>query len=133
MTNGGSDTVTVVDVVNVRVDRVLSVGHNPVAVAESPTRNEVYAVNSGAGGRGLDFPDRRGTTPWPRSRCASSRYRSICGGKFAYAANSGSTCLIVDLKARKEIAQVSTGEEPVAARVSPDGKSLVVATCAEIQ
>ena len=48
VTNGGSDTVTVLDVVNVRVDRELPVGHDPVAVAASPTRNEIYVVNSGA-------------------------------------------------------------------------------------
>ena len=56
VTNGGSGTVTVLDVVNVRLDRELPVGQNPVAVAASPTRNEVYVVNSGAGGRpGFDF------------------------------------------------------------------------------
>ena len=53
VTNGGSGTVTVLDVVNVRVDREIAVGQNPVAVAASPTRNEVYVVNSGApGGQG---------------------------------------------------------------------------------
>ena len=50
VTNGGSGTVTVLDVVNVRLDRELPVGQNPVAVAASPTRNEVYVVNSGAAG-----------------------------------------------------------------------------------
>src|ERR1039458_9323124 len=50
VTNGGSGTVTVLDVVNVRVDRELQVGQNPVAVAASPTRNEVYVVNQGAAG-----------------------------------------------------------------------------------
>ena len=40
--------MTVIDVVNVRVDRELPVGPNPVAVAPSPTRNEVYVVNSGS-------------------------------------------------------------------------------------
>src|ERR1035441_3483679 len=39
VTNGGSGTLTVLDVVNVRVDRELPVGQNPVAVAASPTRN----------------------------------------------------------------------------------------------
>jgi YVTN family beta-propeller protein len=48
VTNGGSDTVTVLDVVNVRMDRELAVGRNPVAVAASATRNEIYVVNSGA-------------------------------------------------------------------------------------
>ena len=50
VTNGGSDTVTVLDVVNVRVDRELPVGQHPVAVAASPTRNEIYVVNAGAAG-----------------------------------------------------------------------------------
>src|SRR5271165_5209949 len=48
VTNGDSGTVTVLDVVNVRVDREVPVGQNPVAVTASPTRNEVYVVNSGA-------------------------------------------------------------------------------------
>ena len=43
-------------------------------------------------------------------------------------ANSGSNSVsVVDLKARREIAQIGAGEEPVAARLSPDGKTLVVA------
>ena len=50
VTNGGSGTVSVFDVVNVRLDREIAVGQNPVAVAASPTRNEVYVVNSGAVG-----------------------------------------------------------------------------------
>jgi YVTN family beta-propeller protein len=49
-------------------------------------------------------------------------------GTLAYVANSGSNSVsIVDTKARQEIAQIGAGEEPVAARVSPDGRSLVVA------
>jgi len=50
VTNGDSGTVTILDVVNVRLDRELPVGQNPVAVAASPTRNEVYVVNSGLSG-----------------------------------------------------------------------------------
>ena len=38
------------DVVNLRLDREVAVGLNPVAVAASPTRKEVYVVNSGAAG-----------------------------------------------------------------------------------
>src|SRR3954463_10736031 len=49
ITNGASNTVTILDVVNLRLDRELPVGPNPVAVAPSPTRNEVYVVNSGTG------------------------------------------------------------------------------------
>ncbi len=53
VTNGASGTVSVFDMVNVRLDREVLVGQNPVAVVAHPTRNEVYVVNSGiAGGRG---------------------------------------------------------------------------------
>ncbi len=48
VTNSGGNTVTVLDVVDVRVDRELVVGQKPVAVASSPTRDKVYVVNSGA-------------------------------------------------------------------------------------
>ena len=48
VTNGDSNTVSVLDVVNMRLDREIAVGLKPVAVAVSPTRNEVYVVNSGA-------------------------------------------------------------------------------------
>jgi DNA-binding beta-propeller fold protein YncE len=34
---------------------------------------------------------------------------------------------VIDLKARREIAAIGAGEEPVAARISPDGKTLAVA------
>ena len=48
VTNQASGTVTVLDVVDVRVDREISTGPNPVAVIASPSRNEVYVVNSGS-------------------------------------------------------------------------------------
>ena len=47
VTNAGSGTVSVYDVVNVRVDREIAVGQNPTAVAANPARNEVYVVNTG--------------------------------------------------------------------------------------
>ena len=49
-------------------------------------------------------------------------------GNIAYVANSGSNSIsVVDLKARRELAEIGVGEEPVEARISPDGKTLVVA------
>jgi YVTN family beta-propeller protein len=132
VTNGGSNTVTVLDVVNVRVDRELAVGQKPVAVAVSPTRNEVYVVNSGAA-------DGQGTVS-----VINAENNAVAGainvhrlpvsieidstGSLAYVANSGSnTISVLDLKARREIAAMGAGEEPAAARLSPDNKTLVVA------
>ncbi len=48
ISNGGSNTVTVLDLVNMRQDRVIAVGANPSGLAVNPRRNEVYVVNSGS-------------------------------------------------------------------------------------
>lgn len=132
VTNGGSGTVTVLDVVNVRLDRELPVGQNPSAVAASPTRNEVYVVNSGAaGGVGsisvINAENNTVVATIPLHRQPVSIDLDP-EGKLAYVANSGSNSIsVVDLKNRREMAQVGAGEEPVAARLSPDGKTLAVA------
>lgn len=131
VTNGGSGTVTVIDVVDVRVDREIPVGLNPVAEAASTTRNEIYVVNSGAAGRNgslavIDAEHNRvlGTIGLHRQPVSVDLDRA---GDLAYVANSGSNSVsVVDLKARREIAQIGTGEQPDAARIAPDGKTLVV-------
>jgi YVTN family beta-propeller protein len=130
VTNGASSTVTVLDVINVRLDRELAVGLNPVAVVTSPTRNEVYVVNEGApGGQGsvsvINAENNTVAAVIPVHRQPVSIDLS---GDQAYVANSASnTVSVLDLKARREIAVIGTGEQPLAARISPDGKSLVVA------
>lgn len=132
ITNGGSNTVTVLDVVNVRLDRELAVGQNPTAVAISPTRNEVYVLNSGsAGGQGsvsvINAENNTVVATIPVHRQPAS-IDIDPKGELAYVANSGSnTISVLDLKARREIAQIGAGEEPASARLSPDGKTLVVA------
>jgi len=132
VTNGGSGTVTVLDVVNVRVDREIPVGQNPVAVTASPTRDEVYVVNAGPeGGQGsisiIDAEKNAVAATIPLHRRPASIDLDV-DGTVAYVANSGSNSIsVVDLKARREIAQIGAGEEPVAARITPDGRTLVVA------
>ncbi len=132
ITNGDSGTVTVLDVVNVRLDREIPVGQNPVAVTASLTRNEVYVVNSGTkGGAGsisvIDAEKNAVAATIPLHREPVSIDLNA-EGTLAYVANSESNSIsVVDLKARQEIAQLGTGEEPVAARVTSDGKTLVVA------
>ena len=132
VTNGDSGTVTVLDVVNVRLDRELPVGRNPVAVTASPTRNEVYVVNSGAeNAEGSISVINAENNTVAATIPVHRRPVSIdldAEGTLAYVANSGSNSIsVLDLKARREIAQIGAGEEPVAARIAPDGKTLVVA------
>jgi YVTN family beta-propeller protein len=132
VTNGGSNTVTVIDVVNVRLDREIAVGQNPVAVAASSTRNEVYVLNAGvAAGQGsvsvINAENNTVAATIPVRRQPTS-IEIDPTGNLAYVANSGSnTVSVLDLVARREIAVVGAGEEPVAVRVSPDGKTLAVA------
>jgi YVTN family beta-propeller protein len=132
VTNGQSGTVTVLDVVNLRLDREIPVGQNPVAVAASPTRNEVYVVNSGSetGEGSVTVIDAEKNTV---AANLPVHLRPVAieidpTGALAYVANSGSnTVSVLELKTRREVAQIKTGEEPVALRISPDGKTLVVA------
>lgn len=131
VTNGVSNTVTVLDVVNVRIDREIPVGQDPVAVAASPTRNEVYIVNAGApNGQGslsvLDAENNAVVATIPLHRLPAS-IGLDAPHELAYVPNAGSnTVSVVDLNARREIAQIGVGEEPVEARVAPDGKTIVV-------
>jgi YVTN family beta-propeller protein len=132
VTNQGSGTVSVYDVVNLRLDREVAVGQNPVAVAVSPTRNEAYVVNQGAeGGQGsltilnAEKNSVAGSIPL-HQKPASIEVDPA--GDLAYVTNSSSNSLsVLDLKARREVAQIAVGEEPVFARLAPDGRSLVVA------
>jgi YVTN family beta-propeller protein len=136
VTNGGSGTVSVLDVVNARLDREIAVGQNPVAVAASPSRNEVYVVNSGAaagqaGAQGsisvinAENNTVAATIPVHRQPVAIELDPK---SDLAYVANSGSNTLsVLDLKARREIGVIGVGEEPVAVRLSADGKTLVAA------
>ncbi len=132
VTNGGSGTVSVIDVVNARLDREIAVGQNPVAVAANPTRNEVYVVNSGSawaqGSVSVINAENNSVVATIAVHRQPVSIEVDTVGELAYVANAGSNSIsVVDLKARREIGVVGAGEEPAATRVSPDGKTLVVA------
>ena len=130
--NTGSNTVTILDVVNVRVDRELAVGPNPVALAANPARNEIYVVNSGSSGASgtlsvIDAEHNAVVAAIPLHRQPVSIHIDPTGSK-AYIANSGSNSVsVIDLTARREVALFGAGEQPDAAVLAPDGKTLVVA------
>jgi YVTN family beta-propeller protein len=131
VTNGDSGTVSVLDVVNLRVDREVQVGLHPVAVAASPTRNEVYVVNQGAaGGQGsisvLNAENNSVAATIPLHKEPQS-IDIDAEHDIAYVANWGSNSVsVIDLKNKRELAQIGAGEHPATARVAPDGKTVVV-------
>lgn len=135
VTNGGSNTVSVFDVVNLRLDRQLQVGQNPTGVTANPKRNEVYVVNTGgsqgsAQGNGslsvIDTEKNAVTATIPVRRLPY--FVDVDpSGDVAYVANSGSNSVsVIDLKTRQEIETAPVGDGPGEARIAPDGKSLVV-------
>jgi YVTN family beta-propeller protein len=131
VTNGGSNTVSVFDVVHVRLDREIQASVNPTGVTANPQRNEVYVVNTGAGENkgSISVIDTEknlivATIPVQKRPYFLDVDPS---GDLGYVANSGSNSVsVIDLKGRREIAVIGAGEGPGVARISPDGKSLVV-------
>ena len=127
VTNGASNTVSVLDIVNLRQDRTLQVGLNPTGVAVNPVRNEVYVANTGSGTVSVINASANrivATIPVHRLPYFISVEPS---GHRAYVANSGSNSVsVIDLDRRREIAVAGTGEQPGLARISPDMRSLVV-------
>ncbi|HEY0161613.1 MAG TPA: YncE family protein [Edaphobacter sp.] len=127
VTNGNSNTVSVLDLVNLRPDRTLRVGDNPTGIAANPRRNEIYAVNSRSGSISvIDGTSNTVAATIPVHRQPYFISVDPAGGR-AYVANSGSNSVsVLDLDRRREIAAVGTGEQPGVARVSPDMRSVVV-------
>jgi YVTN family beta-propeller protein len=127
VTNGGSNTVTILDLVNVRRDREIAVGNAPTGVAVNPVRNEVYVVNSGDGSVSVIDAQKNAVAATISVRRKPYFIDISTDGRHAYIANSGSNNVsIVDLDSRKEVAVVGTGEAPGMARISPDGETLLV-------
>jgi YVTN family beta-propeller protein len=127
VSNGGSNTVSVLDLVYLRQDRTLQVGTNPTNLAANPSRNEIYVVNTQSGTVSvIDADANRVAATIPVHHLPSFVAVDPTGHR-AYVANSGSnTVSVLDLDRRREIALAGTGEVPAMVRVSPDGRSLVV-------
>ena len=130
--NGGSNTVSVIDVVHVRQQAVLQVGSRPVALAANPRTNEVYAASQGAaGGNGslavIDAAANRVAATLPLRRMPSAVAVDGASDRL-YVTNAGSNSVsVLDLRKRRLLGVVGAGEAPDAAAVSPDSTTLVVA------
>ena len=131
VSNGSSNTVSVLDLVYLRQEGTLQVGNQPTGLAANPKRNEVYVVNAGIpSGTGsvsvIDTDTNRVVATIPVHKLPY--FIDVdAAGQRAYVANSGSnTVSVIDLDSRREIGVVGTGEQPGLARISPDMRSLVV-------
>ena len=127
ISNGVANTVTVLDLVYLRQDRVIQVGRQPTGLAVNPVRNEVYAVNAGSDSVSVIDATTNRVAATIGVHHAPYFIDVAPDGKRAYVANSGSnTVSVLDLDKRRETATASTGEGPGMARVAPDNRTLVV-------
>jgi len=127
VTNGASNTVSVLDLVYLRQDRTLQVGDQPTGITANPKRNEVYVVNTKSGSISVvDTSSNSVVATIPVHRLPYFVDVDASGHR-AYVANSGSNSVsVIDLDARREIAVAGAGEQPGLARISPDMRTLVV-------
>jgi YVTN family beta-propeller protein len=127
ISDGGSNTVTILDLVYLRQDRTLQVGASPGGLAVNPVRNEVYVANSQSGTVSVIDTSANRVVATITVHHQPSFIAVDPTGYRAYVVNSASNSVsTLDLDRRREIAAAGTGEQPTVARISPDGRSLVV-------
>jgi YVTN family beta-propeller protein len=127
VTNGTSNTVTVLDLVALRPDRTLRVGENPTGIAVNPKRNEIYVVNTKSGTLSVIDATTNNVVSTIGVHHQPYFISVDAQGGRAYVANSGSNSVsVIDLDQRREIAVAGTGEQPGIAKIAPDMRSLVV-------
>lgn len=146
--NAGSDTVSALDVVNLRLDREIAVGVHPFAVLAAHHRNEVYVLGSGLLGSGAaDGSNRAGTLTVVNAENQQVAATLPAGrgprgfaldpeDRFAYVAagagmgNDGPALLMLDLAHRRVAAEIQLRTTPNRVAVAPDGLSVMVTSVA---
>jgi YVTN family beta-propeller protein len=127
ISNGGSNTVTVLDLVYLRQDRTLQVGANPTNLAVNPARNEIYVANAQSGT--ISVIDAEANRVVATISVHRQPYFITVDptGHRAYVANYGSNSVsILDLDRRREVSVAGAGEQPIQTHISPDGRTLVI-------
>jgi YVTN family beta-propeller protein len=127
VTNGKSNTVSVIDLRSFRLAGTIHVGLEPTGAAVNSKTNEIYVVN--AGSNNVSVIDAEKNTVVATIGVHGRPYFIDVreDGKRAYVANSGSNNVsVIDLEKRILVGSVRVGASPGLARVSPDGATVVV-------
>lgn len=127
VSSGASNSVSVLDLVNMRPDRTLAVGKNPTGLAVNPVRDEIYAVNTGSDSITVINTELNRVEATIGVHHTPYFIAVAPDGRRAYVPNSGSnTVSVIDLDTRREIATAATGEGPGVARVDTGNRFLLV-------
>ena len=127
VSNGKSNTVSVIDLRTFELTKTLRVGIEPTGLAINSKKNEIYVVNTGSSNVGVI--DAESNTVVATIGVYGRPYAIDVSqdGKRAYVANSASANVsVIDLDKRVVIAHLRVGSSPGLARVTPDGSTVVV-------
>ena len=127
VTNGKSNTVSVIDLRTFEPAKTIAVGLEPTGIAANLQKNEIYAVNSGSNSVSVIDAEKNAVVATIGVHGKPYFIDVSEDGKRAYVANSGSANVsIIDLEKRTLIGNVRVGSAPGLARIAPDGSTLVV-------
>jgi YVTN family beta-propeller protein len=127
VSNGGSGTVSVIDLLTLRPAKTITVGRNPTGLAANPKKNEIYAVNTDSANVSVIDAERNEVVATIGVHGRPFFISVSADGKRGYVANSASSNVsVLDLEKRAVIDTVRVGNGPGVARVSPNGKIVVV-------
>jgi YVTN family beta-propeller protein len=127
VTNGKSNTVSVIDLRTFELSKTIAVGVEPTGVAANSKKNEIYVVNTGSNNVSVIDAEKNAVVATIGVHGRPYFIDVSEDGKRGYVANSGSANVsVIDLDKKVVIGNVRVGAAPGLARVSPDGASVVV-------
>src|SRR6202048_2411419 len=120
-------SVAVVDLVRLRAVARISVGPGLSGMREHPTRAGVWGVSSQGGYVGvLSARVNQGAARVPVGTMPYALDFSVDGNRVYTAASGSDAVVAIDCQTHAVVARGRTGHEPVLARATPDGKSVLV-------
>jgi DNA-binding beta-propeller fold protein YncE len=119
--------LTVVDLVRLRSINRIAIGPTLSGVREHPTRAEIWGVSSQGGYVWvLDARSNRVTAIIPVGALPYALDFSSDGNRVFTTASGADTLLAIDCASQTIIARARTGHEPTLAKLTPDGKAILV-------
>jgi len=123
--------ITVVDLVKLKAVARIAVGPGLSGMREHPTRPEVFGVSSTGGYVWILDPRANHFTGQVTARIAVGPLPyaldfSPDGNRIYTTASGNNTLLAIDVKSRGVVGRAPTGREPVLARVTADGKTILI-------
>lgn len=127
VTNGKSNTVSVIDLRTFALAKTLHVGSEPTGIAANSRKNEIYVVNTGSANVSVIDAETNNVVATIGVHGRPYFIDVSDDGTRGYVANSASANVsVIDLEKRIIVGNIRVGVSPGLARVSPDGSTVVV-------